>query len=780
MKALPPGSDQQKGFNPPGPIREGEIQQFSPSGFSHPSGNEQGGDVMRRYWRVIWRRRWEILGVFVAVLAISAIMAYRTKPVYTATGSIAIEPARQQVMIGVQDFTPSDQGSYEGQIIKTHLDILQSRALAERVVNKLRLGEYPEFAVAPGTTDEAKEKQRTLLINAFLRGLEVKKPTDPSGQRVIRVSYISTDARLSAEVLNTLFEAFINYQREANTQAVEFAQEWLTKQLAELESKVTKSKEDLLRYQEGADIITTAESEENPALKQLDKLYEQLAEAKAQRVNAELIYRNTRASSAEAVPELPNDPVLDGLKQERAKLEGELSQLRIIYQDDAPPVKQAEQKLAELDGRIKRTQEETQQTYLSRIAREYKAAENRVQALTDEVERQKEELQKQNREALQFSLLKRQSEVDERLFQMLSERLREAGLMRSLTPNTNIRVIDRAEIPLLPSNSRRAPLLRGALLGLMLGIGFAFFLEFLDDKVKSGEDIETLIRLPNLGHIPLSRVEGERPSRSGRQAGERKPQLLMTTENGNWAVVEAFRTLRTSVLLSSPMCPPRSIVITSYEAGAGKTTTAVNMAVAMAQAGKRVLLIDADLRHPCCAQTFGIDNTAGLSTYLSLNEATVPIHHDCVVAGLSILPSGPIPPNPSELLSSAKTQALMEAMVAQYDHIIIDTPPLGLVSDALIVSVLAEGVILIAKAGHASRRRLMRARDMLRSANIRILGVALNAVDPRRHQDGYYGYGYGYGYGHDYGHYYYRGEKAKSGKEEERKDEPVGEGEGRP
>jgi capsular exopolysaccharide synthesis family protein len=203
------------------------------------------------------------------------------------------------------------------------------------------------------------------------------------------------------------------------------------------------------------------------------------------------------------------------------------------------------------------------------------------------------------------------------------------------------------------------------------------------------------------------------------------------------------------VLLSSTNRPPRTIAIISNEAGVGKTTISVNMAIALAQAGKRVLLIDADMRRPGCAQALGTDNTAGLSTHLSFEAKPVAIDHDCAVPGLDLLPSGPVPPNPSELLSSEKVHALIESMAAQYEHVIIDTPPVALVSDALILAAVVDGVILVVRSGQTSRRGILRVKDSLRTVNARILGVALNAINLSRHQ---YRYESRYGYGYDYSH----------------------------
>jgi capsular exopolysaccharide synthesis family protein len=224
--------------------------------------------------------------------------------------------------------------------------------------------------------------------------------------------------------------------------------------------------------------------------------------------------------------------------------------------------------------------------------------------------------------------------------------------------------------------------------------------------------------------------------------------LLAVSQNGSNMFTEAYRTLRTSMLLSSATHPPRTVVFTSHEAGVGKTTTAGNLAIALAQAGKHVLLLDADMRHPNCATMFDVDIETGLSTYLSFDDKPASIYHDCGVLGLDLLSSGPVPPNPSELLHSERVRLLLESVAKRYDHVIIDTPPLGLVSDALILSTLVDGVVLVVKPQATSRRGIRRVKNRLDAVNAKILGVVVNAVDMRRHQNGYYGYGYGSYYGH--------------------------------
>ncbi|MBI4470574.1 MAG: polysaccharide biosynthesis tyrosine autokinase [Acidobacteria bacterium] len=736
---------------------------FSPAAVIAKLSEERLSDVWHRRWRIIRNRRWEILGVFIVGLFISGFIAYRTQPLYKATGTIAIEPARQRVMVGVQDFNTGGQDVYEGPLIKMQLDVLQSRMLAERVMDKLKLWQRPEPRLSGEKPDAEREAQRTQRIDVFLGRLSLTRASEGAGQRVIRVNYTSQDGRLAAEAINALFESFIAYNRESSAQAVEFAQDWLTQQLAELEDKLQKSRQTLLAYQQNMESISLGDVsqkenvEENPLLKQFSRLNEDLGEAESAHLRAGVLYRRAQEQGIEALPlSTAGDTRVAGLKQQRDQLTARLSELRSKYQDTSSPVLALRRQIDDLDAQIKAAEQQGGGSLLRNLNNEYEVTGERARGLRELVQKQRAGIMAENRDALQFSLLKREAEVDEKLFQMLSERLREAELMSNLAPSTNVRIIDRAETPLLPVNSKATPLFRGALISLLIAFAVGFLLEFLDDRVKTVEDVETMLKLASLGVIPLANGEGESSLLSMKRARMRTPITLIGNGDGRPLFAEAYRTLRTSVLLSSATRPPQTMVVTSHQAGAGKTTTALNMSIALAQAGKRVLLIDGDMRHPGCAQALGVEGPTGLSTHLSFSDQPAAIYHDCKLPGLDLLPAGSIPPNPSELLSSEKIRLLMTSMATRYDHIIIDTPPLGLVSDALIFSALADGVMLVIRSEQNSRRGILRVKESLHTINAKILGVVLNAVDVRRHEYGYYGYGYG--------SYYYPGEGTGPGK----------------
>ena len=695
-----------------------------------------------RYWRMLRNHLWLIvmitaLGTFFAVLKVRQAPAR-----YEAGASFAIESAGQQVFPAVEGFVPADQSFFEGRLIQMQLDILQSRSMAERVIARLRDRRVPGFDLALTETDSQRRAQQAAAIDAFLGPLQIARPKDDVfTQRVIRLSYTTPDPQVAATALNTLLDCFIEYNREVNLSRVEDAAQWLALQIQDIETKLGSSRDALLAFQRQEDWMPLGAGAEgdtdHPALQRLIELSRQLSEAESDRLSAEILLRLARERGVDALPTSVSDARLETLQRQVTELQGKQAQLRAIYFEQAPPVQQLIDQLEELEPELDKARAQL----LERLERSFQAADERVGSLAAAVEAQRAAMLGQSRSALEFNLLKRDTEVDEKLFQMLSLRLKEAGFMRSLASNTNIRIIDRAEVPLAALPPNTTLLFMGFFVSLVAGLFLAFVIEFYGDKLQTVEDVEDMLRLPALGWIPRARGAAGQLKEWLGQKPALNPLLVKSGALLEPAFVESYRSLRTSVLLASGAQPPRTIVITSNTAGAGKTTTAINTAISLAQAGRRVLLVDADMRHPGCAQEFGVQSDAGLSTHLASPEQPAAVYHDCI-PGLDLLPSGPVPPNPSELLSSARLPALLESLSARYDHVLIDSPPLGLVSDALILSVLAEGVILVVKAETDSRRGAVWARETLNRIQARILGVVLNAVDVKRHRYGRYYYGY--------------------------------------
>jgi capsular exopolysaccharide synthesis family protein len=347
--------------------------------------------------------------------------------------------------------------------------------------------------------------------------------------------------------------------------------------------------------------------------------------------------------------------------------------------------------------------------------------------------------------AIQYNILKREADTNKELYKGLLQRMKEAGVSAGITAS-NIQILDRAESPTKPYKpNMRLNLLLATMIGLFFGVGMAFFFEYLDNTVKTPEDVEQLIRLPSFGMVPA--ISHERRNRLER--GDSYPVELVAFGAPKSILAEAYRNIRTSILLSFSEKPPKKIAISSPNPAEGKTTTVINTAIALSQTGARVIIIDTDMRKPRIHQVFEKENGTGLSSFLSGNADLEAIIMKTEIPNLYYIPSGPIPPNPSELLGSNLFKIMMGSLGEQFDHMILDTPPLLGFADSVIVSTTVDGVILVVSGGKTPRQTLQRAKAVLLQVNAKILGVVINRVDIQRGEYGYYYYRYHYYYGKD-------------------------------
>jgi capsular exopolysaccharide synthesis family protein len=345
--------------------------------------------------------------------------------------------------------------------------------------------------------------------------------------------------------------------------------------------------------------------------------------------------------------------------------------------------------------------------------------------------------------SIQYNILKREADTNKELYKGLLQRMKEAGVSAGLTVS-NIQVVDQAEIPTRPYKpNRQLNLLLAAVVGLFLGVGLAFFFEYLDNTVKTPEDVEQLIRLPSFGMVP--EISYERKRRL--EKGASYPVELITHGHPKSMLSEAYRNIRTSILLSFSEKPPKKIVITSPNPSEGKTTTVINTAVALSQTGAKVLIIDGDMRHPRIHKIFNQENGAGLSNFLSGNAPLDSIIKQTQVPNLYYIPCGPIPPNPSELVGSNLFKEMIKVLGNKFDHVVLDSPPALGFADSTILSTCVDGVVLVVLGGKTPRETLQRAKEILHQVNAKILGVVVNRVDIRRSDYGYYYYRHHYYYG---------------------------------
>jgi capsular exopolysaccharide synthesis family protein len=405
-----------------------------------------------------------------------------------------------------------------------------------------------------------------------------------------------------------------------------------------------------------------------------------------------------------------------------------------------------------LDGEISKI--------IAAIRNDYELGLRRETLLRQAFEQQKAKVMEMKEKAIQYNILKREADTNKELYKGLLQRMKEAGISAGIMAS-NIQVVDQAELPTRPHKpNKQLNLLLAVVVGLFLGVGLAFFFEYLDNTVKTPEDVEQLIRLPSFGMVP--EISYERKKRM--EKGTSYPVELVTFGHPKSMLSEAYRNIRTSILLSFPEKPPKKIAISSPNPAEGKTTTVINTAIALSQTGARVLIIDSDLRKPRVHRVFNEENGVGLSNFLSGHAALESIIKKTDIPNLSYIPSGPIPPNPSELIGSNLFKSMMQSLGERFDHLVLDSPPVLGFADAIILSTSVDGIILVVLGGKTPRETLQRAKEVLHQVNAKILGVVINRIDIQRSDYGYYYYRY---------HYYYGKERKKKELPAPSDEEPV-------
>jgi len=730
--------------------------------------------LLRDYLRVLIKSKWVVIASVALVLVVVTISTLRSTPIYEAVGSIAINKT-DPVTFNLKD-SSSGFDYYDPTDLDTEVRILKSDLLALQVIRQLNLDKRPEFG-AKGkplpaslelTTDALQpDSARTSAALASFKGsLQVALVPNT---RIIEIRYRSPDKNLAARAVNTLANTYVEQNFKTRFESTMQASDWLSKQLVDLQIKVETSQEKLVQYQKQHEILGIDEKQ-NITTAKLDELNRELTSAESARMEKESIYHLVQSGDSDSIVAAANvdgaakgssasSALLEKLREQQADLKIQVAQLSTQFGPSYP-------KLAQLNSQLKEVDEQIQ-TEMRKVANhlrgDYLAAVQRETMLRSALEKQKQEANKLNESAIEYSLLKRDVDANRTLSEGLLERLKEAGVTAGLRSN-NFRIVDAARVPTAPSGPNILRNLAFALaLGLSTGIGLAFLLDSMDNTVRTPEQAQLISALPSLGMIPL----GSRSSREvgGRQklalASSKEAVELVTQSRPRSQMAESYRALRTSLLLTFAGGPPKVILITSALPEEGKTTTSVNSAIVLAQKGTRVLLIDADLRRPSIHKTLGMGPKTGLSNVLTgsatLQQAIIP---SMILPDLFILPAGTPPPNPAELLASSKMKTVLEELRKQYDHIVIDTPPTLSVTDAVVMSTSADAVVLVIRSGHTTKPALRRARDILLQVNARVCGVLVNAVDLS--SPDYY---YHYEYQGKYGHGYYQ-EEAWSGAEE--------------
>jgi capsular exopolysaccharide synthesis family protein len=453
----------------------------------------------------------------------------------------------------------------------------------------------------------------------------------------------------------------------------------------------------------------------------------------------EALYKQTKDRNSDSLPSILENKLIMDLKQAYIQLEAQYMKLSETYKPEYPEMVRLKQQMQAIQKRI----DGELTKVITAIKNDYESSLRREGLLRQAFEEQKARVIEMNDKAIQYNILKREADTNKELYKGLLQRMKEAGVSAGIMAS-NIQVIDQAELPTKPYKpNRQLNLLLAAVVGLFLGIGLAFFFEYLDNTVKTPEDVEQLIRLPSFGMVPEISYERRRRLESGTSY----PVELVTFGHPKSMLSEAFRNIRTSILLSFPEKPPKRIAISSPNPAEGKTTTVINTAIALSQTGAQVIIIDSDMRKPRVHKIFGEENGVGLSNFLSGNADLDSVIKKSDIPNLYYIPGGPIPPNPSELIGSKLFKSMMESLGERFDHIVIDSPPVLGFADAIILSTSVDGIILVVLGGKTPRETLQRAKEVLHQVNAKILGVVINRIDIQRSDYGYYYYRYHYYYG---------------------------------
>lgn len=516
--------------------------------------------------------------------------------------------------------------------------------------------------------------------------------------------------------------------------------------------KVQKSEDARLEY-ERKNQIWELDDKSNVATQRLSDLNKELTEAQNERMKKQALYDFAKSADSDSVPELRTDAVLQDLYKKRSEVSGQYSDALTQYGPNFPKVLRLQAQVKETDQLI----DNEKKAIIAQMGNDYNAARQRELLLSQALEQQKAEANQMSERLVEYNILKREAEANKALYDGMLTKLKEANIAGALK-SSNIRVVDAAMVPSYPTRPARTRNIALAfIVGLVGGIGLALLREYLDNTVKTPDDIETLARLPSLAVVPSfseTNGNGKRGLLKGVVStnGHDKRIELVAQHLPKSQMSEAFRALRTALLLSQADHPPQVILVTSALPREGKTTAAANLAVTLAQLGDKTLLIDADLRKPGVGRLLNMTDGkyAGLSSYLagvsSLDLVTVP--HPAI-ANLAAIPTGPLPPNPADLLSSHKLADAIAELRTKFKFIVIDSPPIMAATDAVILSVQADGVLLVVRSGETPKEAFTRTRDLLTSVKCRMLGVVLNAVDSSA-PDYYYSYRY-YPYSYGYG-----------------------------
>jgi capsular exopolysaccharide synthesis family protein len=737
-------------------------------------------------WLRLLLRGWRWLAGGAALfVAATGLYVFTKTPLYTAEAKILIERQAPQVL-EMREIVADGLSGDESNYYRTQEEILESRSLAIAVLRELDLAHDPGFAgedaepgpigrayawvraavarLAPGRAPSAGDGTEEGLPASLIDKYQGNLSVDPiTRTRLSQIRFTSPDPRLASQIVNAHVDAYIQQGLRLRSEAGEEARNFLATKLEELRERLEDSEISLNSYRREKGILSL-DDRENIVVDRLSDLNKLVSDAEAKRIVLEAEVKLIQSRDYDSLPAVAESALIQTLKSQLGDVERKYVELAARFKPAYPAVEEAQ---AELRGMSERLDIEIRKV-VAAIESAYLAAVDNETQLRERMDEQKSRVLELKDAAVQYAVLKRESDANRELYESVLQRMKEVGVAAAVRAS-NVSVIDPAIAPRFPSEPRKARALALALFaGTMVGAAVVFARNHLDSSIKSCEDVERHLRLASLGIVPdfaaLPASEMlDAPPRSGSERSGSTTRLslvprserpaggsLILSRDPNCVVTESYRTLRTAILFSQPEAPPKTMLFTSALESEGKTTSALNTALVFAKMGARVLVIDADLRRAKCHERLGVGNLAGLTEALTGQRVFGDVIRRTSVENVDLLSSGSLPPNPTELLGSRAMAELLKQAAARYDFVFIDSPPVMPVNDAVVLSPLVDGVVLVVRAHGTPRQIIQRAENRLAQARAALLGVVLNKLDAR--SDNYATY---YG-GRYYSSYYHR------------------------
>jgi len=713
--------------------------------------------VFKQFVSAIGKRKWVVVLTFMLVVGVDAFITVSTRPIYRASVAVVIEKTPPRVLSNVSEVVDLGTGGYWAarEYYQTQSAIIKSRDVATRVVERLQLNRDPHFLGlddAESTLGEAEREAIMRGVDAVLR-LQKRVEVDlPRDTMIANISLRDTSPEFARDLVNAIAEAYRDQNLDYKKRAIREAYSELRDIAKELEAKKRASEQALYDFELKSNI---SENRRKTVDANLDNLNVRLRDVHARRTELGIRLRQMKAYASSddifgvGIDSIISDPLMMELKRKQIDISVRLKDESTNFLEKHPKV----QSLTQQFDYTKQTARKHIKSLVTAIDNEYQRASSVEKDVLAQLDVARKEEYDVNFKKIEYERLKARLAEDKEFYDKINKRVGEMELTSQVETN-NIRVLDPATLPTSPiTPNMRLNLTIGVLLGLLLGLTLAFLLDFLDVTVKNREDLEQGIGMTFLGLVPLL---GEAGGEDDPVAPEKRDIYIHLRPSS--IAAESVRSVRTNLLFMMPERPLTAIVVTSPSPSEGKTTVVVNLGIAIAGSSGRTVIVDTDLRRPRLHRCFGIANDLGVSNYVISNEPVDRFIKATEIPNLDLLPSGPIPPNPADLIHTRRMRALLEELKSKYQTVIFDSPPVGMVSDAAVLAQLVDGVIVVAQAGSSTKESVMNTKRQLDKVNATILGCVLNKTSMERRTYGYY-----YQYGRRYGYKPYRTETKDSG-----------------